>query len=71
MKSLSIFTVLALLCASTVNAIGHPDHEMAYYLTHPGKMPNSQVQRDIPYEPVSEEQAIEAAMLGQESFLQI
>ena len=62
MKSFSIIAMLALL--STASANGHPDHEMAYYSSHPGKMTNSHHQRDTPFEPITEEETVEAAKLG-------
>ena len=72
MKASSILAVLALVCTSSTNAIGHHDHAMAFYSAHPEKIPSSHAQRnELPNEPVSEEQAVEAAKLGQQDFVQL
>jgi len=44
---------------------------MAYFAMHPNKATASHVQRETFLEPITEEQAIEAAKLNQQSFVQI
>ena len=66
--------MLALVSNSSVDqvfAARHHDHEMAYFAMHPNKATASHVQREVSFEPITEEQTIEAAKLNQQSFVQV